>query len=429
MSQLPRLSQMPWATTDRARRVALVAAIGGIALALALFAPGRRGWFDVGVYWGTANWWRHGGSIYAYLHPGTPYGFTYPPFALLCLLPLSLFDWPGAVIVALLVNLGCLALLIRWLVEPVRERAGWHRGYTLVVAASLLAVFGPVRDSISFGQVNLALVVLVWADLELLRRAAAAGPVGDWPPAAAWAGVGIGLAGAIKLTPLLFIGYLLLTREWRAARLALATFVAATTAALLIAPRDSVDYWGRALWQTGRVGDLGYVSNQSLLGALTRLHLAGTHWLWPLVVLAVLAAWVVRVRRAALAPPGLDPAGPGQPDHRAGFALTGVAACLISPVTWVHHLVWSLPALLLLLETGLRRPERRWLLAFVAVAYLALSIGLVWIAAPWTGPMAALGTNAGAWVCLALLLVLPVGASVGAQPAGTASVSRYAASP
>lgn len=419
------MSQIPWPATVRARRTAFgtaVACAALTALLLALFAPGRRGWFDVGVYWGTANWWRHGGDIYSYLHPGTSYGFTYPPFALLCLLPLSLFNWPGAVVLALLVNLGCAALLLHWLVGPLIRRQGWHRWGALVLAGSLLAVFGPVRDSISFGQVNLVLLVLVLADLRLLTRDRADLPAGGG--AAAWAGVGIGLAGAVKLTPLLFIGYLLLAREWRAARVAGGTFLGATALAALVAPAESVEYWTHTIRETGRVGDLGYVSNQSLLGLYTRLHLdAPGRWPWLIAVLAVLAAWAVLIHRSA-------PASQDRPDHRTGFALTGVAACLASPVTWVHHLVWVLPALVLLLDIGLRRPDRRWLLGVVAVAYLVFSIGLVWIAAPATGLAYLLGANAGTWVCLALLGLLPVAdAPPRRDRDGWAVVGRYARRP
>ncbi len=378
----------------RAGAPVAVALVAGAALAVALVAPGRRGWFDVGVYWGTAHWWRDGGSIYSYTHPGTAYGFTYPPFALLCLSPLGVLNWPAAVLAALLVNLACLVWLIRTLVEPMVTRHGWPRWSALVLAGSALAVFGPVRDTVSFGQVNLALLVLVWSDLQRLAG----------PARRTWAGVGIGLAAAVKLTPLLFIGYLLVTRQWRAARTAGATFAAATVAAAVLVPADSFAYWTRVLFRTDRVGDPAYVSNQSLRGLVARLDVAGAplggQWLWALAVLAVLVCWAAAVAGRRL-------------PHATGFALTAVAACLASPVTWVHHLVWLLPGLLLAVERGLAT-RARWPLALCAVSYLALSTGLVWIAADPPGgrvlpePLRLLGANAGVWVGLALLAALPL---------------------
>jgi alpha-1,2-mannosyltransferase len=409
-----RLVRSRAAVLARSRATAPVAVglVAAAALAIALFAPGRRGWFDVGVYWGTAQWWRQGGSIYSYLHPGTPYGFTYPPFALLCMLPLSVLTWPAAVVAMLAVNVACLVTLLRWLVEPVIVRTGWPRWPALVVAGSLLAVFGPARDTVSFGQVNLVLLVLVWADL---RRLTAPRPSAGWS-----VGAGIGLAAAVKLTPLLFIGYLLLTRQWRAARTATGTFLAATGAAVLVAPNDSLRYWTQALWQTNRVGDLGYVSNQSLRGLVARLDPTdlpdGGHWLWPLAVLVVLGCWAAMIGRGRLS-------------HHAGFAATGVTACLVSPVSWVHHLVWLLPALLLVLDAGLRT-GRRWPLALCAAGYLALSTGLVWIAATahLPRPLQLLGSDAGVLTCLALLAALPLlAADEPAQPAPSPVAGRYAA--
>ena len=43
-----------------------------------------------------------------------------------------------------------------------------------------------------------------------------------------WAGVGIGLATAVKLTPALFIAYLLITRQWRVAATAVGTTIGVT---------------------------------------------------------------------------------------------------------------------------------------------------------------------------------------------------------
>jgi alpha-1,2-mannosyltransferase len=92
-------------------------------------------------------------------------------------------------------------------------------------------------------------------------------------------------------------------------------------------------------------------------------------------------------------------------DALTGFALTGVAACLVSPITWVHHLVWLLPALALLAEAGLTDRRR---LAAAATAYVLLCSSLVWLW--WYDPSGLdglVGANAYVWVSLALLAGLP----------------------
>jgi len=380
-----------WSRLRRRRRagfrpVTLVAAIVVLVLAVAL-APGHRGWFDVGVYYGTVHYWLDsGGQIYDYLRPGTVYGFTYPPFAVVSMLPMELVSWHTAVAVSILLNTAASMLLLYWLVLPIVRRRGWPVWYAMGIAAVLFAATEPVRDTYSFGQVNLLLLALVYADLWLLSREGR------------FAGVGIGLATAIKLTPALFIGYLLLARRYRAAAVAAGTATGATLLAALVMPGASRVFWTEALWDTGRVGSLGYVSNQSLNGLLARLDPTGGGGLiWALTVLVVLIIWGYRARQAG--------------DDTLGFALTGVVACLVSPVTWVHHLVWLVPALVLLADDGLTRLREGagWGRLAGAIAILVLLVsGPVWLWSPYPhGIDGFIGGNAYVWVALALLLAVP----------------------
>jgi alpha-1,2-mannosyltransferase len=288
--------------------------------------------------------------------------------------------------------------LLYWLVDPVARERGWPRLFGFGIAACLFALLQPVRDTVSFGQVNLLLAALVLTDARLL--ATGSGARGEHGPHR-WAGVGIGLAAAIKLTPAVFIGYLLLTRRWRAAAVAIGTAVAATLLAVLVAPGPSAVFWTEILGDTTRVGDLDYISNQSLRGMLARLDPSVPRTgPWLVLIAGVLALWAARVRRA-------ERAG----DVWTGFALTGLVACLISPVTWVHHLVWAAPALILLVAAALREPDRsrRRLLGWAAgTAYVILCSAMVWLWWPdHAGLLGIVGGSAYVWVTLALLAVLP----------------------
>ncbi|MFJ1750716.1 glycosyltransferase 87 family protein [Streptomyces sp. NPDC088116] len=366
--------------------------------------PLHRDFFDVGVYYGTVDDWIHrGGRIYDYVRPGTHYGFTYPPFAAVSMAPMALVPWPVAVGISIALSVVASALLLRWLAGPVIQRARWRPWFAFTVVGCLFALFEPVRDTFSFGQVNLLLVALVFTDARLLATGRGR-----------YAGIGIGLATAIKLTPALFIGYLLITGRRRQAALATATAGAATLVAALIDPGASRAFWTDALWNTDRVGSLSYVSNQSLQGVLARLqpdHPSRAVWL--ACALAVLAVWAYRSRVAVR-----------QGDDRTGFALTGLTACLVSPVTWVHHLVWLIPALIVLADTALRRldeghRDRRVLPLVCAGLYVVLCSSVVWL---WrwdsTGPDAFLGANAYVWITLGLLLVRP--GPHGPRPPGAA---------
>jgi alpha-1,2-mannosyltransferase len=349
------------------RRWWLVVAAAVAAGLFLVTVPTFRHFFDLGVYRGAVRFWLvDGGDLYTFRYRDTAYGFTYPPFAGLVLSPLALTSWPVAVAASVVVNAGAVLLLLRWWL-PRTEPA--------VTALLFIAVviFEPARDTFSFGQVNLVLLALVGLDLRALTRGSR------------WAGIGIGLATAIKLTPAVFVAYLLVTRRYRAAAVASATTAAATLLAVLVAPDTSRTYWTDAVWDTDRVGRLAYVSNQSLRGVFARLD-AGAVW-WLVAVAAALACWWWRTRRT-------------RDDPRTGFALTGLLACLISPVTWVHHLVWLLPALFLLLAAGRR--------AMTGVLWFLLSSSVVWWWwADTSGWVATIGANTYVWITVGLLLALP----------------------
>ncbi|WP_443078799.1 glycosyltransferase 87 family protein [Streptomyces sp. NBC_01497] len=382
------MSRAAAAPTSSAGRRATTA--GALVAATAVFlvtVPLFRHFFDIGVYYGTVDaWTHHGGRIYDYVRPGTHYGFTYPPFAAVVMAPMALVSWPGAVAIGLALSALASCLLLYWWLDHVIRRQGWRPWFAYTVIGCLFALLEPVNDTFSFGQVNLVLVVLVQADARLLATGRGR-----------YAGVATGLAAAVKLTPALFIGYLLVTGRRRQAAVAAGTAAAATLLAAAVDPGASRTFWTGALFDTGRVGRLSYVSNQSLQGVLARLAPGSdTHTAWLLCAAAVLAVWIRRARAAVAA--GDDPAG---------FALTGLAACLVSPVTWVHHLVWALPALAVLLDGGLRR-RARGPLALCAVLYVLLCSSLVWL---WhdgsTGPLAFVGSNAFVWITLGLLVALP----------------------
>ncbi|EKX67166.1 DUF2029 domain-containing protein [Streptomyces ipomoeae] len=377
-TESPRRRPLP--RTDRAR----ILLVMGLALAVTVFTatvPLLRDWFDLRVYHGAIDTWIHGdGRLYDYRVPGTTYGFTYPPFAAVAMLPMALVGLRTAIVLCLVLNLAALAAVLYVLAGPHIRRYGW---YATALVLCALALFEPVRDTFSFGQVNLLLLALVLSDAWLLSTGRGR-----------WAGVGIGLAAAIKLTPAIFIGLLLIARRWRAAGLATAVAASATAAAAWIAPGASRFYWTEALWDTSRIGRLDYVSNQSLQGVLARLVAPHepSRAVWALLVAVVLGVCAWRVRTAVRAS-----------DWIAAFAVTGLTACLVSPITWVHHLVWLLPSFAVLLR-------HRRLLPLTAALYAVLCSSVVWL---WfdgaSGIDGFVGSNAYVWITLGLLLGLPIG--------------------
>jgi alpha-1,2-mannosyltransferase len=402
-------------TVVRARRrtVAQVVLVCGIVVLVAVyltFFPVLGPWhgaFDLKVYRGAVVWWLHHRPLYTFHRDATPYGFTYPPFAALAMLPMAWLSEVQAQDVQIAVSALAVIGTTWFLVAPVAVRHRWPRWFAVALAVPLVYVMEPVRETLAYGQVNLYLVALVLLDMALLARGSRL------------AGLGIGLATAIKLTPGPFVLYLLLTGRWRAAGVAVGTFLAATLAAFAVAPGTSTQFWTKILFETKRVGRVGSADNQSVLGLLTRMIGSGT-WvdrLWVLVAAAVLAVGMLRARQAWR-----------RGDELVGITLTGLTSCLISPISWTHHLYWIVPAALVLIDVaaGTRVDGASWALlhgrprattlaagagALTVIGVFGLSV--VWLMADFdgtlhgTGPVVAVVTSLYVLVMLVLLVLLP----------------------
>ncbi|BCJ70805.1 hypothetical protein CS0771_03490 [Catellatospora sp. IY07-71] len=355
--------------------------------------------FDLKIYMSAVWWWGDGHELYDYAQPDRVQGalyFTYPPFAALLLFPFGLLPLGVTQTLFTLGTVAAVVVTTYWLLAPLARKQGWEVWYAVAVAVPLVLLIEPLRETITFGQINMLLILLIMMDLLVL------GPRGS-----KWTGVGIGVATALKLIPGLFIVYLLVTRQWRAAFTAMGAAAAVTLVAAAIAPRASWDFWTGALWDTARVGRLDYTGNQSLQGMLARLVAPEqpAKWVWLLLALLVLAFGMWRAARAGLAG-----------DPVTGLALTGLLSGLISPITWPHHLYWFVPAIVSLIAAATQSTGgRRWgWLAFAAGVYAVCVIGVVSLvdwgvaAVPTDTPGLFLARNAYVLLSLALVAFLPV---------------------
>jgi len=268
--------------------------------------------------------------------------FTYPPFAAVIFAVASVLSWTAMRWAMTLASLAALGLSL-WLVFGAlgyKDRPAVRLGATFGVSALALAT-EPVQQTLALGQVNLLLMLLVVADL---FTAGALTPGGFKGRTRWWHGLGIGIAAGVKLTPLIFIPYLLLIRRYRQAATAAGVFAATAALGYAILPGDSSTYWAHGLFlKANRIVFLGTRGNQSLRGVLTRLagsvSAGAVPWIAAAVVIAVagLAAAALLYRARQPVPAML------------ACALTGL---LVSPLSWDHHWVWVAPGIALLAHLG-----------------------------------------------------------------------------
>lgn len=320
---------------------------------------------DVDVYRMGGQAWLDGRPLYAdgamfHTRGGLDLPFTYPPLAAVAFSPFALLSLEAASAAITVTTLVLLIVAVTivlhrcdvWPETTVTGEPAWLRQAWLAAAVVAPAVvyLEPIRSNFDFGQINVVLMTLVIADCVPRRT--------PWPR-----GMLLGLAIALKLTPAVFLLYFLLRRDTRALLVTAASAVVATLVGVAFAWRDSLEYWTETVRNTDRIGTATLNTNQNIAGALARLGLGeGPRFvLWVIACFAVLGLTVWAVRRVLKA---------DQPV----LALICVAmfGLVVSPVSWSHHWVWALPALVVTALVAYRR--RHAALAVVAVAGLALMV-------------------------------------------------------
>ncbi|WNM33019.1 glycosyltransferase 87 family protein [Streptomyces sp. Li-HN-5-11] len=293
------------------------------------------------------------GGLYDYaLHTGPPIPllpFTYPPFAALVFLAPARLPWTVLVVLWQTVSVAALVVVAGCAVRLLPPGPGRRRRDLALLWAAVGLWLEPVRHTLDQGQVNLLLGAVVIAGLTL-------------PRAAAGRGAAVGLAAAVKLTPAVAGLYLLATRQWRAAAWSVAAGGAATALGWWVAPRESAHYWSALVTDTRRLGLVWSVRNQSLRGALSRFlgedATASLAW-WAAVVLVTLLA--VHALRAAAA----------RRDALGVLVAAELYGLLVCPVSWSHHWIWCLPAMIWLVHG----PRRQHPLSRVTLAAWSLATG------------------------------------------------------
>ncbi|WP_052684985.1 glycosyltransferase 87 family protein [Lentzea aerocolonigenes] len=311
-----------WARARRDTRVLWFAALVALPLVLA----------GMGVYFLDLQVYRTGGLAWLKglpLYVGFPgelaefnLPFTYPPIAAvlfsgLTFLPVWLANTLMTMISFLCLSVVCFVVTRR--LTP-RTNVVWTVSAAVPVAAFALE---PVHSTFAYGQINLLLMAFVVVDcLAVTDRR--------------WRGMLVGLAAALKLTPLIFVLYFAVRRDWRAALTSVATFAGLAGAGFVLAPRDSAEFWFHNVLDGSRVGGIAYMTNQSLRGVLHRLNPGQSTemLLWVLLSAVVVLLAVVAARRT-------------RHDVVALVAIA-IAGLLVSPISWSHHWVWCVPAFLAL---------------------------------------------------------------------------------
>lgn len=323
--------------------------------------------------------------------------FNYMPISAMYYAPLAMAPEAVASPLRTSTGLACLGLSLAWLGAMVagRARPGSWRGLTVAALAVLLTLQYVMRD-LDDGGPHLIYLAMIVGSMALVRR----GREG-------LAAVGFGLAIALKMTPGLLLPFFAWKRQWKLAGLS-----AAAAAAWIVLPAvwmgpaswwDHQRQWNRMAMSVFsdrpdalRKANEVRVQNQALRPAVARLLVAypAGHPLKldnPADVAVLDLKPATANRLASIAGLGLLAAvawwsrrpfaGPDDLAWPAEMAAVLILIPLLSPVTWLQHLVFAVPAAYLLVagHRSFRPLGRRALVTFGVYGLFAVGLnrGLV----------------------------------------------------
>jgi alpha-1,2-mannosyltransferase len=337
--------------------IAIVASICALAFLTMVFLEGSR--VDFRVYLTGADALLDGVPLYGDVGIQSAklfLPFTYPPFAAVALIPFALVANPVALTVWFLLSLAALvgiAVMTATRLPALANRTATKRTVQqlAVLVFVLAAISEPISKNFILGQVNLLIVVALMYDTLNRTR---------------FTGYLTGIAAGFKVTPGIFILFMLATRRWADAGRAIVGLVATLIIGALFGVNQVVEYWTSVLFDVSRVGDSERLSNVSLQGAIYRIlgDDSASRLIWLALAVIILSGGIVVAtfwwNRSRLLAAGI----------------VGLTSVVISPVSWVHHWVWVVPVAGACAALAVRARGHRPRGVFAALVAAALLTGL-----------------------------------------------------
>jgi alpha-1,2-mannosyltransferase len=280
--------------------------------------------------------------------------FTYPPLALFGFVPLALLPIHAAIVSWWLVNsLSLIGLCFLALSSVSSARFSRRIVFAVSLAGVSCLMFEPLRSSVGYGQINFVLMLMITFDL--------------LSPSSRLRGIGVGIASAIKLTPLAFIPGFLMDQDRRSAARSTITVVLLSLVSSLMLYDGAKTFWFHQALNPDHKGAVVGACNQSEYSAIMRIFGVSTSSkvLWVSLATITLLVGYVAARSCYQRGRRLD-----------ALVVLTLAELLASPISWSHHWSWIV---LLPIFIVLRWKHDRWLsLAALPVLIVAAAFPYHW---------------------------------------------------
>jgi hypothetical protein len=327
-------------------RAALVAVVAGVCVLCLLtwvivYNPAHRPWIFNNQYpffptdllsrYLQLDATRSGSNIYV---PFGPFGFSYPPGAIILFLPITYMPFLESFVAWTQLSVWCLAATLLVALRATM-RGPWLEHIALATWACVVTIllFPPMDAMLSWGQTSTILLLLVTLDLLVVRDRAQ--------------GVLVGVATALKLYPGVIIVFWLWRKQWRPAITAALTFFVWTAVAWGVWPQNSPLYYLKVVTGSdmSSLESPGFSAiNSSTTGFFLRLPLLSHSAAVTLGSLASVVVVIVGIWVAVC----LD---------RKGYRITTLvvllcSSVLISPIAWDHYFTFIPLLVFVVMEVG-----------------------------------------------------------------------------
>lgn len=257
--------------------------------------------------------------------------YNYPPSATIFLLPITLLPYKSAELFWLIISVFSLIFSVFLLFKLFFKKASFVLKF--FVSVLLLRIF-PARFTLVLGQINLIILLILVLSFYFYQR-----------KKMGLAGVFMGIAGAIKLIPLILALFYFLKKEKKALVAALMTFLICNLLAFITFGRQQFLYFFKEILpllfkQADTRGITTTYINQSLEVFLLRLGFSGflkslIKWLFILFPISLVAKETL-IKNKPLE------------NLKSFSAWLLIISIFIPTFSWQHHYVFLFPALLTL---------------------------------------------------------------------------------
>lgn len=270
--------------------------------------------------------------------------FLYPPPSLILFSPFIQLDYETARRLMLVINLVLVFALLYVIDLILGEKLGTWISFSALIYA---AFFAPLAITISYGQINILVAVLMCGAWYLAKR--------DKHPL--WIALLLVLAIILKLYPILLLLPFVFRKKYTIVIYTLIILAALTLITFFVLPKGTWQNWFE------NVGSVGYgaqvlgvrttiPSNQSIYGFLARL-IYGSNKRFPALLdlpatVAKIVPYVVIIFFLGLSA-AISFISRQSLNFDLELSFWLVISYLIAPISWHHHMVFVLPAILITL--------------------------------------------------------------------------------